>query len=136
MNCAICGKEFGLWARMTGDAKDEVCKECEEEGPARLRELLEHRALITHRKLSTGFGESCRRHRGLVNGIASLDWPGWKIYAPPLGPDCDCTLTGLAVATARRLISNREGFDLTLGIPAGVELTPGWDAERIHDPEW
>ncbi|MCL5287907.1 MAG: hypothetical protein M1453_07940 [Acidobacteria bacterium] len=40
MNCLVCGKEFGVWARLTGDAADEICKSCEEEAQARLDGLI------------------------------------------------------------------------------------------------
>jgi hypothetical protein len=39
MDCVVCGKPFGMWARLSGEEKDTVCKECEREGATRLKAL-------------------------------------------------------------------------------------------------
>jgi hypothetical protein len=39
MACAVCGKEFGLWAKMSGQSGSGICKTCHEQGHNRLDTL-------------------------------------------------------------------------------------------------
>lgn len=40
MNCSICGKDMGLWAKLTTHSNAGICKECREQGNNRLQVLL------------------------------------------------------------------------------------------------
>lgn len=75
-------------------------------------------------------------HRVLDGGIAPATWAGWKIYAPPLGPGCRCTLIGVTASWAAELLGRgRPYFDLTKGVPAGAGPDAGWSKDPATWPE-
>lgn len=41
MNCAACGTELGLWAKVTGQSATGVCKKCQEQGKHQLTVLVQ-----------------------------------------------------------------------------------------------
>jgi hypothetical protein len=69
-------------------------------------------------------------HCVLDGGIAPADWPGWNIYAPPLGRGCFCALIGITAGRARRMIDSNEGFDLTKRVPERAGPDEGWERAR------
>ncbi len=71
-------------------------------------------------------------HDALNGGIAPVDWPGWEIYAPPLGKGCMCDVSGITSAHARRMLESGEAFDLTKNMPAGAGPDPGWSRKELE----
>jgi hypothetical protein len=73
MNCIVCGKEFGLWARLSGDSDDAICRGCEKEGETRLALLIpEATPRANLRDIWNQFGELVRRYRVLEEKAAPL----------------------------------------------------------------
>ena len=71
MDCLVCGKGFGLWARVTGDSDDAVCRECEKEGPAILEGFIGSISPDADlRPLYSGFDEAAKRYH-IPEGKAS-----------------------------------------------------------------
>lgn len=40
MNCLVCNRQFGIWARLKGDASRQVCRRCRREGVRQLQLII------------------------------------------------------------------------------------------------
>jgi SPP1 gp7 family putative phage head morphogenesis protein len=65
-------------------------------------------------------------HAALDNGIAPVDWAGWQQYKPMLGYNCRCARIAITAGRAKRMLESGEGWDMTLGVPAGAGPDPGY----------
>ncbi len=72
-------------------------------------------------------------HLALDGMVASTSWDGWRVYAPPNGYNCRCSIRLVSVAELERRGLYSDGYVHEPVVPAGASVHPNFTTRADHE---